>query len=100
MTADHAARITKVGVLSLVNRQPYISYLSTSAMESKFSSTVLKGWDADALVYEKIGARLRRKGFEVSRIRRDDSSLGIAEPKWGYRDTGEIHERIYIVGCW
>ncbi len=99
MTADHAARITKVGVLSLVNPQPYISYLSTSAMESKFSSTVLEGWDADALVYEKVGARLRRKGYEVTRIRRDDSFLGIAESKWGYRDTGEIHERIYQAGA-
>jgi len=99
MTAEHAARITKVGVLSLVNRQPHISYLSTSAMESKFSSTVLEGWDADALVYEKVGARLRRKGFEVIRIRRDDSSLGIAESKWGYRDTGEIHKRVYQAGA-
>jgi hypothetical protein len=99
VTADHTATITKVGVLSLVNAQPNISYLSTSAMESNFSNGVLKGWDADALVYEKVVQRLQRKGFDVSVIHRDDNALGIAESTWGYRDTSEIHERLFQAGA-
>lgn len=101
VTPDHVERIKVVGVISLLNRQPNISYLSTSAMDSNFSTAVLEGWDADRMVHEQLGSRLKRKGLEVVHISRNAPGLGASESDstWGYVSTDGMREHLFAVGA-
>lgn len=100
VTPEQATQLKAVGVISLLNPQPHINYLSTSALESNFGTTVLEGWKVDRVVFDELASRFKRKGFKVARIARDDPVLGLSESdsEWGYVNTKHIHERLYNVG--
>lgn len=100
MTPEQATQLKAVGVISLLNPQPHINYLSTSALESNFGTTVLEGWEVDRVVFDELASRFKRKGFKVARIARDDPMLELSESdsEWGYVNTKHIHERLYNVG--
>lgn len=101
VTPEHVERIKTVGVISLLNRQPNVNYLSTSAIDNKFSTAVLESWDADRMVHEQLGTRLERKGLEVVHIGRDAPGLNASESdsNWGYVSRDDMHDRLYAVGA-
>lgn len=101
VTPEQAERVKTVGIMSLLNRQPHINYLSTSALESNFGAAVLEGWDVDRVVFEQLASRFKRNGFKVALIARDVPSLQLSESdsEWGYVNTEHIHEKLYDTGA-
>ena len=101
VTPNHTAQIKTVGIISLLNAQPHLSYLSKSAMESNFATAVLEGWHANRIVHKQLATRLKQKGFEVAHIAPNTPGLDASESdsNAGYRSTSSIHERLYAVGA-
>jgi hypothetical protein len=99
MSSDYAAQVKKVGLLSLVDLEPNISYLTTSAQESFFSRATLPGWDADAIVQRVLGGNLKRRRFEVIPIARSAELLAVYESDWSYPRVEAIHADLYARGA-
>jgi hypothetical protein len=99
VTADYAATVRKVGLVSLIDAQPNLSHLTSSAMESTFALAALPGWDADALVRTVAGQRLGRKGYEVVHLPADDALRALYDSDRGYPRTERIHEAVYALGA-
>jgi hypothetical protein len=98
ITPEHAATIKRVGVISLVDKYPYIHYASTSVMESSFPKAVLKGWDAEREIQDLLRVRLKAKGFEVVSIPRDKGLQAAYRTSWSYADPEAIHSQLYQIG--
>ncbi len=94
VTTDYAATVKKVGLLSLVDDKINISYLTASAQESFFSRAILPGWNIDAEVTGIMTPKLKRKGFEVIPIPRNEELLGLYDSDFSYAKTERIHEQL------
>ncbi len=97
VTTDYAATVKKVGLLCLVDDQVNVSYLTSSAQESFFSRATLPGWDVDAQVSAVMTPNMKRKGFEVIAIPRNDELLGLYDSDFSYAKTERIHEQLAAV---
>ena len=97
VTTDYAATVKKVGLLSLVDDQINISYLTSSAQESFFSRASVPGWDIDAQVTATLTPNMKRKGFDVVPIPRSDSLLKLYDSDFGYARTERIHEQLATI---
>ncbi len=97
VTGDYAATIKKVGLLSLVDDKINVSYLTASAQESFFSRGELPGWDIDAQVAGIMMPNLKRKGFEVVPIARNEALLGLYDSDFSYAKTDRIHEQLATI---
>lgn len=87
MTAEHAQFIKKAGVVSFIDPQPRVHFVSSSLKESNIESIELENWDATATITDLMAGRLRQKGYEVvgidAQIPLEDaysSSSSFAEP--------------------
>jgi len=87
MTPEHTQFIKTAGVVSFVDVQPRVHFVSSSFKESNLESMVFDDWDANATITELMEKRLRQKGFTVipvdARIPLADaysSSASFAEP--------------------
>ena len=94
VTTDYAATVKKVGLLSLVDDQINISYLTASAQESFFSRATLANWNIDAQVTGIMMPKLKRKGFEVIAIPRNKQLLSVYDSDFSYAKTERIHEQL------
>lgn len=99
VTPEYAVTVKKVGVVSLVDAAPNLSFLRASAQESRFTRLTLPGWQADALVHEAVLPRLRRKGFEVSVIAPDDALRRANGDDWGGPGNPALFEAAYALGA-
>ena len=99
VTPEYAVTVSKVGVLSLVDAAPNLSFLRASAQESRFTRLALPGWQVDALVHEAVLPRLRRKGFEVSAIAPDDALRIANGDDWGGPGNPALREAAYALGA-
>lgn len=97
VTTDYAATVKKVGLLCLVDDQINVSYLTSSAQESFFSRATLPGWDVNAQVSAIMTPNMKRKGFEVIAIPRNDELLGLYDSDFSYARTERIHEQLAAV---
>ena len=98
VTTDYAATVKKVGLLSLVDDQINISYLTASAQESFFSRATLAGWNIDAQVAGIMTPKLKRKGFEVISIPRSKELLSVYDSDFSYAMTERIHAQLANIG--
>ena len=94
VTNDYAATVKKVGLVSLVDEKANVSYLTSSAQESFFSRAVVPGWNIDAEVIAVMTPNMKRKGFEVIPIARNEQLLGIYDSDFGYARTERIHAHL------
>lgn len=97
ITSDYAATVKKVGLLCLVDDQINVSYLTSSAQESFFSRATLPGWDVDAQVAGIVTPNMKRKGYEVIPIARNDELLGLYDSDFSYARTERIHEQLAAI---
>lgn len=98
VTADHTATIERVAVLSLLDPEPAVNFLSTSAQESSFASASLEGWDAARIVHERLGARLRSKGLDVRAIAPPAALADVYDSGWAYPRTEAVNAVLYEEG--
>ncbi len=98
VTTDYLATRKNVGVISLLTPHANVSYLGTSAMDSRFSTALMTGWDTDALVWELMEPRLRRKGFTVQRLPRNSALEELARTDWRAPGTDSAEAEIYAIG--
>lgn len=98
VSADHAATIKRVGVLSLLEPVPAVNYLSTSAQESSFAAATLDGWQPARLVHERVGSRLRSRGFEVVAITPSPQLIEVHDPGAVYPQTDSVNAQLYEEG--
>lgn len=98
MTPEHAQTVKTAGVVSLVESQPRVQFISSSLQESNLEPMVLEDWDATRTLTGLMGARLRQKGFEVVAV---DAEIPIAEAyssSASYAEPERIRERLLAVG--
>jgi hypothetical protein len=88
MTPEHAQTIKTAGVISFVEPQPRIHFVSSSMQESNLKPANLNDWDARATITGLMEERLRQKGFTVVPIdpkmtvkEAYSSSASFAEPE-------------------
>jgi len=98
VTAEYAATVDQVGVMSLLDALPNLSYLKQSAQESRFGKLVMPGWDVQGLAQSVLGARLRRKGFEVSTVEPDAAIRAAHGKDWGAPDSPALREALHARG--
>lgn len=98
VSADHAATIKRVGVLSLLETTPAVNYLSTSAQESSFASAMLDGWQPARIVHERVGSRLRSRGFEVVTMTPSPELREVHDPGAVYPQTDAVNALLYEEG--
>ena len=98
VTGDYLATKKNVGVISLLPPHVNISYLSTSAMDSRFSDAQLANWNTDDLVREILEPRLRRKGFTVRTLGRTDALEELARSDWRSPGVDSAAADVYAIG--
>jgi hypothetical protein len=99
ITSEYANTVKTVGVVSLLASNPKISFLSTSAMDSRFSSAVLEGWNSDALVHATLLPRLERKGYTVRAMTRNSELAAAQAEDWRAPQGDSVAEAIYAAGA-
>ena len=98
VTSDYAANVKTVGIISLLNTNPKINYLSTSAMDSRFSSAVVKGWNSDNLVYALLVPRMQRKGYTVRTLSRSGALAEAQASDWRSPLGNSVADAVYAAG--
>lgn len=98
VTADYAATVDKVGIMSLIDTHPNVSNLLQSAQESRFGKLALPDWDAHELAQSVLGSRLRRKGFEVSSVEPDAAIRAAHGKDWGTAENPALREALHARG--
>ena len=98
VSSDYATTVKKVGLLSLLDEQVNVSYLTSSAQESFFSRARMAGWDIDAQVENLIGTKLRRRGMTVVPLARSAELMQAYDSDFGYARTERIHEKLDALG--
>jgi len=98
MTPEHAQAIKTVGVISFVEPEPRIHYISTSLKESNLKSANLADWDARATVTELVEGRLRQKGFTVVKIDPKMTVKDAYSSNSSYAEPERNRERLLEIG--
>ena len=98
VSTDYAAAVKKVGLISLVDLRPNISYLTSSALESNFATAELSGWNADSVVMKQLTAQLQHKGFQVMPLPRSAALLKIYESDRSYAHSELIQAELAELG--
>ena len=98
VSQDYIAQIHTVGLISLLPRQPNISYLESSAIESHFSSAVVEDWDPETLVLENLVSRLKRKNIVAKKLEIPTGLETLKNSNWNKPTTEDIAEQIYMLG--
>lgn len=99
VTPEYTLTVKKVGVMSLVDPLPNLSYLRSSALESNFAQLAVPGWNADALVDEVLQGRLKRKGFDVINVAPDERVRAAYGSDWGFPASEPLHAAVYDLGA-
>lgn len=99
VTPEYAATVDKVGVMSLLDVQPNLSYLRQSAQESHFGKLVVPGWNVHELAHSALGARLRRKGFLVTAVEPDTAIHAAHGKDWGTPDNPALRAALLARGA-
>lgn len=98
VTADYAATVDKIGVMSLIDELPNVSNLLQSAQESRFGKLVLPRWDVHELAQSALGNRFRRKGFEVGAVEPDPAIRAAHGKDWGTAENPALREALRARG--
>ena len=98
VSQDYIAQIQMVGLISLLPRHPNISYLESSAMESRFSNAVVDGWNPETLVMENFISRLKRKNLSAKILDVPAELESFKSSDWNKPTTDSIAEQIYTLG--
>lgn len=68
MLPEHALTIETAGVITFIEPQPRIHFVSSSLMDSNLKPAYLPDWDAAAEITALVEERLQRKGYKVVAI--------------------------------
>jgi hypothetical protein len=99
LTADYAAGVRKVGVMSLLDSKANVSHLGPSAKESAFAELALSGWEPHALVNAALTERLQRRGFTVSAVEPNEIVLEALGDDWGVPDGLQLRAALYALAA-
>ena len=98
MTKEHAQLIEKAGVISFIEAQPRVHFVSSSLKESNLESLVIGDWDATTAITNLMEGRLRQKGFKVVDV---DSGIPFADAyssSASYAEPDRLHDRLLAAG--
>jgi hypothetical protein len=98
MTKEHAQFIDKAGVVSFIDPQPRIHFVSSSLKESNLGSMVLDDWDATAAITDLMASRLRQKGFTVIPV---DAGIPLTEAyssSASFAEPDRLRDRLLAAG--
>lgn len=98
VTSEYAQQVKRIGVVSLLHRQPHVSALESSALESHFGDAELAGWDVDRLVRDLVVPRLERKGFTVQVLGADGALAAARAEDWRAPEAKPVAEAAYAAG--
>ncbi len=98
VTSEYAVSVKNVGVMSLLDPTPNLSYLRASAQESHFAELGVLGWNADALALDALQGRLQRKGFNVVAVTPDTRVREAYGTDWGFPASEPLHTALYDLG--
>lgn len=98
MTPEHAQTIKTAGVVSFLEPQPRIHFVSSSLKESNIRGANLSDWDANDTITTLLEKRLRQKGFSVVGIDADMSVKEAYSSSASFAEPERIRNRIVAIG--